>query len=339
MNQQNKQIISQSCTVTPSDAGIRIDQYLSNMFPEFSRGVIQKWIAKQQIKINDKTCKAKQKLKGYENIDILVTIEPIIEDMPQKMDLDIIFEDDEILVVNKPAGMLVHPGSGNPDNTLLNGLLAHNDTQSLLPRAGIVHRLDKLTSGLMVVAKTTNAYNSLVEQLKDHSVTRQYFAIVKGVLTQGNLIDMPIGRHQKNRTKMTVNTISGKKAVTHFDVLENFKHYTAIKVNLETGRTHQIRVHMHYVGYQLLGDPVYGNHLRVEPSIESGLKEIIRSFPRQALHAQVLSFVHPATDNLVKFKSKLPLDLSELLEELRDFDSINSASIDDGEWEVFFPED
>ncbi len=338
MNQQNKQIITQSCTVTPCDAGIRIDQYLSNMFPEFSRGTIQKWIANNEIRINGNTCKSKQKLKGFESINIDVSIEPIIEDKPQKMDLDILFEDNDIIVVNKPAGMLVHPGSGNPDNTLLNGLLAHNETQSLLPRAGIVHRLDKLTSGLMVVAKTTHAYNSLVDQLKDHTVTRQYFAIVKGVLSKGNRIDMPIGRHKKHRTKMAV-SITGKKAVTHFEVLENFKHYTTVKVNLETGRTHQIRVHMHYVGYQLLGDPVYGNHLRVEPDLEPGLKEAIRVFPRQALHAQVLSFVHPSSKEQVKFKCKIAEDLSEILEELRDFDSIKTQYEDDGDWEVFLPEE
>lgn len=338
MNQQNEQIISQSYTASPSDAGIRIDQYLSGLFPEFSRGTIQKWIANDEIRINSKTCKAKQKLKGFESIQVEVTIEPVIEDKPQKMDLNIIFEDDDIIVINKPAGMLVHPGAGNPDNTLLNGLLAHNDTQSLLPRAGIVHRLDKSTSGLMVVSKTTKAYNSLVDQLKDHTVTRQYFAIVKGVLTSGNRIDMAIGRHQKHRTKMAV-SISGKRAVTHFDVLENFKHYTTIKVNLETGRTHQIRVHMHYVGYQLLGDPVYGNHLRVEPDVEPGLKDAIRAFPRQALHAQVLSFTHPSTDKAVVFKCKIADDLSEILEELRDFDSNKTRSEDDGDWEVFLPEE
>jgi len=338
MNQQNKQIITQSYRVTPSDAGIRIDQYISNMFPEYSRGTVQKWIGNDYILINSEPCKAKQKLKGFEKIDINVTIEAVIDDKPQKMDLNIIFEDDELIVINKPAGLLVHPGSGNPDNTLLNGLLAHNETQSLLPRAGIVHRLDKLTSGLMVVAKTTNAFNSLVDQLKDHTVTRQYFAIVKGAINSDNRIDQPIGRHQKHRTKMAV-SISGKRAVTNFQLLENFKHYTTIKVNLETGRTHQIRVHMHYVGHQLLGDPVYGNPLRVEPSVEEGLKSIIRQFPRQALHAQVLAFIHPKSNKLVTYKCKIPEDLSDLLEELRDFDSIKTQHEDDGDWDVYFPEE
>jgi len=337
MNQQNKQLITQKLRVNPQDAGIRIDQYLCKLYPEFSRGAIQKWILNDEILINSTVCKPKQKLKGFENIEINVKIEAAVEDLPQKMDLNIHFEDDEIIIINKPAGMLVHPGSGNPDNTLLNGLLAHNETQALLPRAGIVHRLDKLTSGLMVVAKTPNAYNSLVDQLKEHTVTRQYYAIVKGILTKDNRIDMPIGRHKKHRTKMAV-TITGKKAVTHFKVMENFKHYTCIKVNLETGRTHQIRVHLHYVGYPLLGDPVYGNHLRVEPDLEKGLKEVVREFPRQALHAQTLAFTHPKSQNQVTFKSKISDDMEELIEELRDFDNLQNNQYDD-DWDVFYPKD
>jgi 23S rRNA pseudouridine1911/1915/1917 synthase len=336
MNQQNKQIIAQSYRVNPDDAGIRIDQYLAKMFPEYSRANIQKWITNGYIHINSKKCKSKQKLKGYETIDVEVTIVAKVADKPEKMDLNIVFEDDEIIVINKPAGLLVHPGSGNPDKTLLNGLLAHNDSQSLLPRAGIVHRLDKLTSGLMVVAKTINAYNKLVDQLKNHTVTRQYFAIVKGILSTDNNINQPIGRHLKNRTKMAV-VINGKRAITHFQILENFKHYTSIKIQLETGRTHQIRVHMHYVGHQLIGDPVYGNHLRVEPSVEAGLKDIIREFPRQALHAQMLSFIHPKTNQTISFKCKVPDDIENLLEELKDFDAIKSDDYND-DWDVYYPE-
>lgn len=336
MNQQNMQIITQNHSVTTNDAGLRVDQFISKLFPEYSRSTVQKWISNGDVLINSRICKAKQKLKGFESISINVTIQPAIVDKPQKMDLSIIFEDDDIIVINKPAGLLVHPGSGNPDETLLNGLLAHNDLQSLLPRAGIVHRLDKMTSGLMVVAKTSNAFNSLVSQLKDHTVARQYYAIVKGRLESKNTIDQPIGRHKTQRTKMAV-VINGKRAVTHFDILENFKHYTAIKVNLETGRTHQIRVHMHYVNHQLLGDPVYGNHLRVEPSIEKGLKDVIREFPRQALHAQFLSFIHPTTNNTVSYKCQIPDDLAELLEELRDFDGLNNNQ-DNSDWEVYYPE-
>ena len=336
MNQQNRQIIKQNYNVSPENAGIRIDQYLANMFPNYSRGTIQKWISNGDVLINRNKCKPKVKLKGYEEIAVEVLIDSVVEDQPQEMNLDILFEDDEIMIVNKPAGLLVHPGAGSPYKTLLNGLLAHNESQSLLPRAGIVHRLDKMTSGLMVVSKTVRAYNSLVNQLKDHTVAREYYAIVKGVLSGPNRIDHPIGRHKTKRTKMAV-MINGKRAVTHFDILENFKHYTAIKVNLETGRTHQIRVHMHYVNYPLLGDPVYGNHLRVEPRVESGLKDIIRQFPRQALHARSLSFVHPKTNHNVKFKCKLADDLQDLLEELRDFDSISQSDYDD-DWEVIYPE-
>jgi len=336
MNQQNRQIIKQIYNVSPENAGVRVDQYLANFFPNYSRVTIQKWITNGDVLINGNHCKPKIKLKGFERISINVLIESVVEDKPQQMDLNIIYEDEDIIVINKPAGLLVHPGSGSPDNTLLNGLLAHNSSQSLLPRAGIVHRLDKMTSGLMVVAKTVGAYKSLVNQLKDHTVSREYYAIVKGILNAPNRIDQPIGRHKTKRTKMAV-VVNGKRAVTHFDILENFKHYTAIKVHLETGRTHQIRVHMHYVNYPLLGDPVYGNHLRVEPRVETGLKEIIREFPRQALHARSLSFIHPKTNNLVKFKCKLADDLLSLLEELRDFDSISQSDYDD-DWEVIYPE-
>ncbi len=257
MNQQNIQFIRQNIQVAIEKSGTRLDHFLVEIFPEYSRSTIQKWISDGQVRVNSEISKAKTKLKGFEIVDIDVELKSNVENLPQEIDLNIIFEDDSLLVINKPAGMLVHPGAGNPDGTLLNGLLAHNNSQSLLPRAGIVHRLDKMTSGLMVVAKTTQAYNSLVEQLKTHTVAREYFAIVKGILNKPNVIDLPIGRHKTQRTKMAV-TINGKKAVTHFNIVENFKHYTSLKINLETGRTHQIRVHMHYVDYPLLGDPVMG---------------------------------------------------------------------------------
>ena len=318
MNQQNQQFIKQNYTANPTDAGLRIDQFLAKKFPEFSRGAIQQWILSEDVLINNKICKPKNKLKGFEVIVVDVEIQSAVEDLPQKMDLDIVFEDEEVIVINKPASLLVHPGAGNPDNTLLNGLLAHNETQSLLPRAGIVHRLDKMTSGLMVVAKTTLAYNSLVDQLKEHTVTRQYFAVVKGRIAGNFIIDQPIGRHKTQRTKMAV-IINGKRAVSHIKCLTNYKHFTTVKINLETGRTHQIRVHMHYIGHQLLGDPVYGNPLRVEPRVEEGLKDFIRSFPRQALHAQELSFTHPVQQKEMSFKAKIPSDISELLEELNRF--------------------
>jgi 23S rRNA pseudouridine1911/1915/1917 synthase len=334
MNQQNQQFIKQNYTAKPTDAGLRIDQFLSSQFPEFSRAAIQQWIISGNVMINNKTCKSKNKLKGFEIIDVDVEIQSAVEDLPQEMDLDIIYEDDDVIVINKPAGLLVHPGAGNPNNTLLNGLLAHNESQSLLPRAGIVHRLDKMTSGLMVVAKTNLAYNSLVDQLKDHSVTRQYFAVVKGQISGGFEIDQPIGRHKTQRTKMAV-VINGKRAVSHVKCLQNFKHYTTIKVNLETGRTHQIRVHLHYIGHQLLGDPVYGNPLRVEPNLEEGLKDYIRKFPRQALHAQELTFTHPVKDKRMNFRAKIADDLVELLEELNDFDSISSDG-KDSDWEVIY---
>jgi 23S rRNA pseudouridine1911/1915/1917 synthase len=337
MNQQNPQIIKQNISVNTAQSGQRIDQFLAIKFPEHSRGTIQKWISEGMVKINDKDCKAKYKLKGFESIEIDVSIEPVVDDQPQKMDLNIIFEDEDVLVIDKPAGLLVHPGAGNPTGTLLNGLLAHNENQSKLPRAGIVHRLDKMTSGLMVVAKSSLAYNSLVDQLKDHSVSRKYFALVKGCIDEEFTIDKPIGRHKTQRVKMAV-VLNGKRAVTHVKTIEQFKHYTAIQAQLETGRTHQIRVHMHYIGHQLLGDPVYGNPKRVEPDLDEELKNVIREFPRQALHAKELEFIHPRIKKLKSFKSPLPEDLFELLEELRDFDSPTGHDYDDG-WDVIYQED
>lgn len=337
MNQQNKQIIKQNYRVDSSNTGQRVDQFLAKKFPEYSRGFIQKWIADQGVLIDKVPCKAKNKLKGFETIEVYIELEPVVEDLPQKMDLDIIYEDDHVIVINKPAGMLVHPGSGQPDNTLMNGLLAHNELQSNLPRAGIVHRLDMQTSGLMVVAKTSLAYNSLINQLKDHTVTRKYVAISKGYLKEEISIDKPIGRHKTKRTKMAV-IMNGKAAMSHVTILERFKHYTMVQVQLETGRTHQIRVHLHFIGHQLVGDPVYGNPQRVEPSLEIGLKDVIRSFPRQALHAQELCFDHPKSNKLVSFNSPLPDDLSELIEELRDFDSQSDDQHSDN-WDVYYPED
>ena len=270
-------------------------------------------------------------------IHIDVKLEAVIEDQPQEMDLDIVFEDEDVIVINKPEGLLVHPGAGNPNNTLLNGLLALNDTQANLPRAGIVHRLDKLTSGLMVVAKTSLAYNSLVNQLKDHTVTRKYWALVKGQVNSEFTIDQPIGRHKTQRVKMAV-VLNGKHAVTHIQPLEAFKHYSLIEAELETGRTHQIRVHLHYLGHQLLGDPVYGNSMRVEPGLDEELKENLRAFPRQALHAKVLSFTHPRINEKVMFESELPDDFFEILEELRDFDPAHDEQRE-GDWDVIYQED
>ncbi len=347
MNQNKPAQIQQSLSVPAHCHGQRIDQFLSQQFPEHSRSAIQQWIESGQVRLNGHAVKAKTRLKGYENIDVSVTFPEHSEDQPQDMNLDVVFADSDLFVINKPAGLVVHPAAGNPDHTLLNGLLYLDPNQRLLPRAGIVHRLDKDTSGLMVVARTPEAYNSLVNQLKERSVKRQYLAIAKGRIRQPGRIDKPIGRHKTQRTKMAVVT-GGKPAVTHFRPIEPFRHYTACQVDLETGRTHQIRVHFTDMNHPLVGDPLYGNPKRIDPAVDDALKDIIRTFPRQALHAKNLRFVHPSTGSPVKFSAPLPDDMDDLLYDLRELDALlpdDEATIHrpgdsdrDGQWDVFYEE-
>ncbi len=264
-------------------------------------------------------------------IDLDIVLERAVDDQPEAMDLDIKYEDDYLLVLNKPAGLVVHPGSGNPNGTLLNGLLGMSEEQAMLNRAGIVHRLDKDTSGLMVVAKTAACQLKLIDMLKTHDIKRQYFCVVKGQINQGGTIHNQMGRHKTQRIKMAV-VMNGKEAITHYEPTENFDHYTNLTVNLETGRTHQIRVHMHHLGHPLVGDPLYGNPKRVDAQVDAELKEIIRSFPRQALHAEVLEFIHPITKAAVSVSADLPDDLCQLLDDLAFLDQ-KHPDIDDFEVE------
>ncbi len=347
MNQHKPPQIRQTLEVPAHNHGQRIDQFLCGEFPAFSRSAIQQWIATGQVLLNGKPTKAKTRLKGYDRIDLDVTLPEHGEDQAQDMALNLVYTDEHLYVINKPAGLVVHPAAGNPDGTLLNGLLFLDKNQRLLPRAGIVHRLDKDTSGLMVVARTPEAYNSLVGQLKNHSVTRQYLAIAKGRIGSPGRIDHPMGRHKTQRTKMAVVT-GGKPAVTHFNPAETFRHYTACRVNLETGRTHQIRVHFNHMGHPLVGDPVYGNSRRVDPDVDESLKKVIRAFPRQALHAKALHLRHPASGQIMKFSAPLPQDMEELLRNLRELDPWQPDSLEDGyrsgdsgqdgAWTVFYEE-
>lgn len=330
MNIDNQKI-QQRLNVTAESIGTRIDQFLTKRFPEYSRATIQQWIKQGDVKINGHDTKSKALLKGFEVIDLNVTLEQVVEDQPEEMTIDIRYEDDYLLVLNKPAGLVVHPGNGNPTGTLLNGLLGMNQEQAMLPRAGIVHRLDKDTSGLMVVAKTSECQLKLIDLLKTHDIKRQYFCVVKGKLTAPGTIQNQIGRHKTQRVKMAV-VLNGKEAITHFEPIENFDHYTSLRVNLETGRTHQIRVHMHHLGHPLVGDPFYGNPKRVDADVDAELKEIIRSFPRQALHAERLEFIHPITSESISVNSDLPDDLCQLLEDLEFFD-VKSSDFDDFEVE------
>ncbi len=330
MNDDNH-TIKQRIQANTDAKGLRIDQFLSKLFPEHSRATIQQWIKQGDVKINGHDTKSKTLLKGFEVIDLDIVLKQAVDDQPEQMKLDIRYEDEYLLVLNKPEGLVVHPGSGNPDGTLLNGLLGMSPQQAMLTRAGIVHRLDKDTSGLMVVAKTSECQLKLIDLLKTHDIKRQYFCVVKGQLNHPGTIQNQIGRHKTQRVKMAV-VLNGKEAITHYEPVEQFDHYTGVQVNLETGRTHQIRVHMHHLGHPLVGDPLYGNPNRVDANVNHELKEIIRSFPRQALHAQQLEFVHPITKKLISVNSEFPDDLCQLLDDLAFLD-VKTSDFDDFEVE------
>ena len=294
-----------------------MDLVAAKQFSDYSRGHIQKWIKNGDLLVNNQEVKTKHSLQLNDVISVDFWEEPQLGDQPEAIPLDIIFEDEEIMIINKSVGMVVHPGSGNPDGTLVNALLAHEESLGFLPRAGIVHRLDKDTSGLMVVAKKEAAYLNLIEQLKERSVKRTYMAIVVGVPISNKIINEPIGRHPKIRTKQAV-VKNGKEAITRVSLSESFQGYSLLRVNLETGRTHQIRVHLSYAGYPIVGDSVYGARKQFAPGSTEGLKNIISSFTRQALHASELELIHPSSKKLVSFEADLPEDMARLIGQLKD---------------------
>ena len=293
----------------------RIDQAVSKLLPEFSRSQIQKWIKNNNIKINNHSCKAKDKIFENDNITITIEQRDPIEDSAQDIPLDIIYEDENILVINKPAGLVVHPGAGNANGTLLNALLHYIPEQKNLARAGIVHRLDKNTSGVMVVAKTELSQKSLIEQLQNRSMYREYEAIIEGVLTGGFDINLPIGRHPKNRIKMSVRD-DGKEAITEIRVIKKYDSHTHIKAKILTGRTHQIRVHLSNKNYPIVGDSVYGSRKIVPKNSTEHQINIIRNFPRQALHAKTLRLLHPINNNLLTFTANIPDDFNLLIKNI-----------------------
>jgi len=299
--------------------GIRVDQAAVQLFPMYSRSKLQEWILEGSLTVDGGLRRAKDKVSVGQKLAVRAQLIPEVSWAGEKRPLDILFEDEHVLVINKPAGLVVHPAAGHPAGTLVNALLGYAPELEALPRGGIVHRLDKDTSGVMCVARSSLAHRSLVTQLSERTVKREYVAVCQGVLSGGKTIDQPIGRHPTARTKMAV-TSSGKPAITHFQVKERFGHHTAITVNLETGRTHQIRVHLAWYKHPLLGDPVYGGRLRVPKGASDELLSAIRGFPRQALHAQSLRFMHPARDEEVTFTTPLPEDLSQLFSVLRSED-------------------
>ena len=296
--------------------GIRVDRAAVQLFPMYSRSKLQEWILEGSLTVDGASRRAKDKVSVGQTLAVRAQVIPEVSWTGEERPLDILFEDEHVLVVNKPAGLVVHPAAGHPAGTLVNALLGYAPELEALPRGGIVHRLDKDTSGVMCVARSSLAHRSLVTQLSERTVKREYVAVCQGVLSGGKTIDEPIGRHPSARTKMAV-TPSGKPAITHFQVKERFGHHTAITVNLETGRTHQIRVHLAWYKHPLLGDPVYGGRLRVPKGASDELLSAIRGFARQALHAQSLRFMHPARDEEVTFTTPLPEDLSQLFSVLR----------------------
>ena len=295
--------------------GLRLDQVVAELFPDYSRNRLATWIKQGRLTVDGKTMKPRDKALASAHVVLEVVDEPVIDWQPQTIPLDVIFEDEHILVVNKPAGMVVHPAAGHADGTLVNALLGYAPELETLPRGGIVHRLDKETSGIMFVARSALAHKSLVAQLSERTVSRTYCAVCTGALTGGGKIDAPIDRHPTARTKMAV-VADGKPAVTHYRIAHRFKHYTQLQINLETGRTHQIRVHMAHRKWPLIGDPVYAGRQRIPAGASEALITALRNFPRQALHAQALEFEHPATGDWMEFETELPDDLVELLEVL-----------------------
>ncbi len=298
-------------------AGQRLDQALARLFPEYSRSRLKTWLLAGTLRVDGGSPRPRDPVRGGESVLLLGEPEAVIAAAPEAMELDVVFEDESLLVVDKPAGLVVHPGAGNPRGTLMNGLLHHAPELEALPRAGIIHRLDKDTSGLLLIAKSLPAHTVLVRLLADRAISRWYLAVCAGVLTGGGTIDAPIGRHAADRKRMTVRE-GGKSAVTHYTVLERFGAHTYIQVRLETGRTHQIRVHFAHRHHPLAGDPVYGGRPVLPAGADERLVAALRGFRRQALHAGRLDFQHPASGEMLRFEAPLPDDFERLLAALRE---------------------
>lgn len=310
------QIISLETTIPSHLAGRRLDHVLAELLPEYSRAKLQQWIKKQELLVNGHVKRPRDIVLGGEIISLNASLPAQECWEAQAIDLNIVYEDEALLIINKPIGLVVHPAAGNPDSTLVNALLHHLPKLAQLPRAGIVHRLDKDTSGLLVVAKTLTAHTHLVRQLQSHTVQREYAAIVCGVLISGGTVDEPISRHAKQRKKMTVSD-SGKVAITHYRIAERFRAHTLVKVHLETGRTHQIRVHMAHIHHPIVGDSTYGGRLQLPKNTSNELISALRNFNHQALHARRLGLIHPLTNEYREWKIELPKDMQSLLDVLR----------------------
>jgi len=304
-------------TIPDESAGQRLDQALAKLFPEYSRSRLKAWLLDGAISVDGECPRPRDPVHGGERVSLTAAPEIAVAAEPEPIALDVVFEDESLIIINKPAGLVVHPGAGNPRGTLMNGLLHHAPQLGGLPRAGIIHRLDKDTSGLLLIAKTLSAHTALVRLLADREISRYYLAVCNGVLTGGGMIDAPIGRHRVDRKRMCVRD-DGKPAITHYTVLERFAAHTYIRVKLETGRTHQIRVHFAHRRHALVGDPVYGGRLALPAGASEGLVNVLRGFRRQALHATQLQLKHPVSAAPLSFEIPPPDDFENLLETLRE---------------------
>ena len=306
-----------SATVPDSAAGRRFDAVLAELFPEHSRSRLAGWIKTGEARLDGREVRPREPVRGGEQVTVQAEAAVQTDATPEDIPLSILYEDADVIVLDKPAGLVVHPGAGNHSGTLVNALLHHDPSLEALPRAGIVHRLDKDTSGVMVVARTLPAHTALVDQLSSRQVHRQYLAVVVGALVSGGTADAPIDRHPRDRLRMAVRG-DGKEAVTHFRLRERFRAHTLLECRLETGRTHQIRVHMAHLKHPIVGDPVYGGPLKLPRGADTELVEALRGFRRQALHAEVLEFVHPTTGEPLRCQAPVPADLAALIESLRE---------------------
>ncbi len=293
-------------------AGSRLDKALSSLFPEYSRSKLKTWIESGAVLVNHQSAQPRTKVLGLEQIEICADLEEAITWQAQPIALDIIYEDDSLLVINKPAGLVVHPAAGHREGTLVNALLHHAPELVTLPRGGLIHRLDKDTSGLLVIAKTLTAYTALVSALQKRRIKREYFALVSGELTAGGSVDQPMGRHPVQRKKRAI-VANGKPAVTHYRVLQRFSGFTSLRVMLETGRTHQIRVHMAFIHHPLLGDPLYAGRPKLPKGASPDVIKALQQFKRQALHARLLGLIHPVSGEPMEWEAPLPEDLVEIL--------------------------
>jgi len=306
-----------TAVVPDSAAGRRFDAVLAELFPEFSRSRLSEWIKSGDALLDGAPARPRDPVRGGESVSLQVVLEVQTTAAPEDIALDILYEDEAVFVLDKPAGLVVHPGAGNPAGTLVNALLHRDPSLEVLPRAGIVHRLDKDTSGVMVVARTLPAHTALVEQLSARGVHRQYLAVVVGALVSGGTANAPIDRHPRDRIRMAVRE-DGKEAITHYRLRERFRAHTALECRLETGRTHQIRVHMAHLKHPIVGDPLYGGPLKLPRGATPELIETLRGFKRQALHAETLEFTHPISGEQIRCTAPVPADLRKLMDALRD---------------------